>query len=290
MNKQTGMVVFSLLLLQDSIQAAGLQDDSPSRRWLNVPWEVRYLLFTNTQQRYAEGYRLAKLQNTLDGKKGKSYVYLDALELIKPTANFVTPGARTITTGIITFDQQGDVTTPDGELRKFSGKLSALENLVLVQRTAPMAKSYELLFWAQGIPGNLAFAPGPCTMLDTLRYEDEWRSGDKRGDFGCREWTAQLFNDARPYIDVTTYTKRGNFIGEFVGWSRFKDAPKPVIGMNGKTWLCLHECPAGETPGVIGDIKAWTRKHRYPMPVPPPYQPEYPNKNYYDDLHEMDED
>lgn len=111
MNKQTGMVVFSLLLLQDSIQAAGLQDDSPSRRWLNVPWEVRYLLFTNTQQRYAEGYRLAKLQNTLDGKKGKIYVYLDALELIKPTANFVTPGARTITTGIITFDQQGDVTT-----------------------------------------------------------------------------------------------------------------------------------------------------------------------------------
>jgi hypothetical protein len=87
-----------------------------------------------------------------------------------------------------------------------------------------------------------------------------------------------------PYIDVTTYTKRGNFIGQFVGWSRFEDGPKPIIGMNGKTWLCLHECPAGERPGLITDMKAWTRKHGYPMPIPPEYQPEYPNRNYQDDI------
>jgi hypothetical protein len=147
-----------------------------------------------------------------------------------------------------------------------------------------------MLHWSQGIPGNLSFGPGPCTLLDKRRYEDDWKSGGYPGDFGCREWTAQLFDDERPYIDVTTYTKSDNFIGEFVGWSRFKDAPKPIIGMNGKTWLCLHECPAGERPGIIKDIKAWTSKHRYPMPARPAYQPEYPNKNYKDDLNEFWQD
>jgi hypothetical protein len=85
---------------------------------------------------------------------------------------------------------------------------------------------------------------------------------------------------------VTSYSSHGNFIGECVGWSRFTDPPKPVIGLHRKTWLCLHDCPSGEKPGVIRNIKAWTAKHQFPMPERAPKQPLDPNSNYKDDLDE----
>ena len=287
MSKQISFLIFGLLLGISNTSLAGLPEaEEPSRRWFNTPWEIRYLLFVNTQKRYAEAERLARQDNLSDGRNGKRNVYLDAKELIKAKLTFVTPKARSIALGLIVFNEHGEVISDDEELHKFTAKLSVLDSLVLVRKNAAEEKPYKLLYWSQGIPGEMSIGPSPCTMLDILRYDDRWKRGGYPGDFGCREWTAQLFNDQRPYIDVTTYTKRGNFIGEFVGWSRFKDAIKPVIGLNGKTWLCLYECPIGEQPGVIGDIKAWTRKHDYPVPTPPPYQPEYPNKNYKNDLEE----
>lgn len=285
MNKQIRGLIFSLLMVTCGLSRAEFpEEEEPSRRWFNTPWEIRYLLFVDTQQRYAEADRLARVHNASDGKSGKKHVYLDARELIKATATFVTPKAPSIALGVITFNPQGQVTNKNKELGKFSAKLSVLESLVLIKNSQPEMKPYKLLYWSQGIPGNLSFGPAPCSFLDSLRYEDGWKSGEYPGDFGCREWTAQLFEDERPYVDVTTYTERGNFIGEFVGWSRFKDAPKPVIGMNGQTWLCLHECPGGEKPGVISDIRTWTSKHGYPMPVRPRYQPEYPNRDFQDDI------
>lgn len=289
MNRLHQLIFFAAACTIYQASANAQNNEDRSRVWLDVPWEVRYLLYVTTEERQKEWQLLGKEKNANDSKKGKHHVYLDAMALLKKTAVFRAPSSSNITTTLITFDHQGRVTS-DIALRAFTGKRTVLDYLVLMRDIAPAEKPYSLLHWSQGVPGNLTFGPGPCTMLDILRYEDDWRSGRYPGDFGCREWTAQLFNEERPYIDVTTYTKRGNFIGEFVGWSRFKDAPKPIIGMNGKTWLCLHECPAGELPGVISDIQAWTLKYHYPMPVPPAYQPEYPNKNYYDDLHEMDED
>lgn len=287
MSKQISFLIFSLLLGTSNTSLAELLEaEEPSHRWFNTPWEIRYLLFVNTQKRYAEAERLAREHNTSDSRTKKGNVYLDAKALIKAKLIFVTPKAQSVALGMIAFNEQGEVISDDEELHKFIAKLSILDSLVLVRKNAPEAKPYKLLYWSQGIPGEMSIGPSPCTMLDILRYDDRWKSGGYPGDFGCREWTAQLFNDERPYIDVTTYTKRGNFIGEFVGWSRFKDTHKPIIGLNGKTWLCLYECPIGEQPGVISDIKAWARKHDYPVPIPPPYQPEYPNKNYKNDLEE----
>lgn len=81
----------------------------------------------------------------------------------------------------------------------------------------------------------------------------------------------------QPYIDVTTYhDKEGKktHIGRFTGWMGFNDAPRPVIGKHGAYWLCLHECPDGEKPGVIADITEWTQKRGWPMPRPTPYFPD----------------
>jgi hypothetical protein len=289
MNHLNKIIVLTTACTIYQASATAQNNEDHSRVWLNTPWEVRYLLYVTVEERQKEWQLLAKEKNANDGKKGKHHVYLDAMALFKKSAVFATPNASNIATTLITFDHQGRVTS-DAALLGLTGKRTALDYLVLMRDSAPTEKPYSLLHWSQGVPGNMTFGPGPCTMLDILRYEDDWRSGRYPGDFGCREWTAQLFNDERPYIDVTTYTKRGNFIGEFVGWSRFEDAPKPVIGMNGKTWFCLHECPAGEQPGSINDIQAWARKHNYPVPVPPPYQPEYPDKNYRDDINELNHD
>lgn len=267
--------LLTLALTTSAVDAAANDD-----RWASFAWEIRYLLFVDTADGRAEAAKVAKRINATDGKKGKNLVYLFGDELLGKSTLFITPGSPAIGTNLLTFDEQGNVTNDAEALRMYTGKLSTLGDLVLIHKDKPNAKPYELLFWMPALPDEPHSTAGPCTMLDKFRYEDRWKSGKYPGDFGCREWTAQLLNNERPYIDVTTYTRRGNFIGQFTGWSRFEDQPKPVIGMNGKTWLCLHECPSGETPGVIQDIKAWTSKHGYAMPVPPTFQPEYPDKNY----------
>ncbi|MDK9690020.1 hypothetical protein [Azospira sp.] len=115
------------------------------------------------------------------------------------------------------------------------------------------------------------------------------------GLFGCREWTYQLyrrpphmglqeFPPGPPYIDVTSYGgKHGEKtrIGNFLGWAQFDDPPRPVIGKHGKYWVCLHECPDGEKPGLIPDIKEWTGKRGWPLPKPTPTFPDSKFKNPY---------
>nr|WP_315251841.1 hypothetical protein [uncultured Duganella sp.] len=267
-------LVFLGLCITHSFSAAA-DTAYPSRTWSNTAWQIRYLLFVDTTAGRVENSKVARLNNADDGKER---VYLDVDELLTANNILVTAGAPAISTSLLLFDENGGVVTNDRALRGLSARLSKLGHLVLIRKDAPHAKPYSMLYWSQGIPGSIE--PSPCTLIDTYRYEGDWKNGEYPGDFGCREWTAQLMNKVRPYIDVTTYTENRNFIGQFVGWSRFEDAPKPIIGMNGKTWLCLHECPAGEKSGVIADIKAWTAKHQYPMPVRPAMQPEYPDKDY----------
>lgn len=94
---------------------------------------------------------------------------------------------------------------------------------------------------------------------------------------GLAEFDPKAF---QPYIDVTTtLDKQGKqtFIGNVLGWARFSDPPRPVIGKHGDYWVCLHECPDGEAPGVIPDIRAWTAKRGWPMPKPVPY---FPNSKF----------
>ena len=259
----------------------------PSREWLDVPWKIRYVILIDSVEGMKAEIKSAIKYNLSDGKNGKNWIYLDAIALFASTASSRASKTGSISTLSISFDEHGRVLNTNSFLSQFNAKRSIIESLVLIRTNDPTSKPYAFADWNQGIPGDVSFSPAVCTIVDSHRYDTGWRSSDPRGHVGCREWTAQLYDPGPPYIDVTTYSKRGNFIGELVGWSRFEDPPKPVIGMQGKQWLCLHECPSGERPGVIADLRAWTRKHGYPMPERPPFQPLYPDSEYQDDLNEF---
>lgn len=289
MNRYHVVLVMPLLMCTATIPAANAarQERDPSREWQDRPWDLRYVLFVNSEKHMTAGIAASKRFNALDGKQGRNYVYHDIEELFASTKQVLPSKKAPIAVALISFDQTGRVLNKDSVFSQYIGKLSGIERFVLVHPNEPDEKPYGFGEWDQGIPGDVSFSPALCITIDSHRYEAHWRQNDYRGNVGCREWTAQLYRPEEPYINVTTYSKSGNFIGELVGWARFEDRPRPVIGMQGKQWLCLHECPAGESPGVISNIRAWTRKHNFPMPTRPKRQPVYPNANYQDDLNEF---
>jgi len=258
----------------------------PSREWIDIPWNLRYVIFINAEKSMKMDMDISRRFNAEDGKRGQDYVYLNVKELL-PQIKKSVPSAKNplIATAAIYFDSDGKILNQELPFSTFTAKRSSIDTLVLIKEGTD-DKPYSFADWDQGIPGDITFSPAVCVITDTHRYSSHWKKTDSSGNVGCREWTAQLYRK-EPYIDVTTYSKKGNFIGEVVGWARFEDGPTPIIGMQGKQWLCLHECPAGEQPGVIADIRAWTRKHGFPMPVPPPKQPLYPNQDFEDDLNEF---
>ena len=231
----------------------------------------------------AEQIDFAKDFNAADGKKGNNYIYLNGRELLNESKIIFPTHAGSIAIAPMTFDSGGRVLN----MQHFAAKLSNIDRFVLTRPDQPKSKPYAFGDWNQGIPGDASFSPAFCTTLDSHRYDAHWNRNDYRGNVGCREWTAQLYRPEQRYIDVTTYSRVGNFIGELTGWARFEDPLRPIIGMHGNQWLCLHECPAGEQPGVIPNIHEWTRKHNFPMPERPARQPVYPNANYKDDLNEF---
>ena len=215
---------------------------------------------------------------------------------------------------VIEFDTNGKVLTPnrsplpltarqtwDGEKRR--------RPMLVAGEGKPGDYWYMLGFWFDGFPSGDGgeFSPALCSYRDDGRYAknssdayfrpqqkfDRKKVEEDIGLFGCREWTYQLyrrplamglqeFPAGAPYIDVTSYGgKRGEKtrIGEFIGWARFDDPPRPVIGKHGQYWVCLHECPDGEKPGLIPDIKAWVGKRGWPLPKPTPTFPDSKFKN-----------
>lgn len=284
---RSALVLATSLSMSTGAHAIGQSvDPDRSRVWFDRPWEIRYVLFVDTDHGMNSWIRSARTFNATPAKPGRTKVYLSAEEMYETTATYKVPRHDPVAMVLIQFDRAGHATSAGHRVSRYTGKRSMLDALVLVSTNSEDEKPYFFAHWRQGIPGDVTFSPAVCAGYDSLRYDKDWEADSYIGDFGCREWTAQLNQSERPYIDVTSYSKHGNFIGEFVGWSRFTDPAKPVIGLHGKTWLCLHDCPAGEKPGVIPSIKAWTAKHAFPMPVRPPKQPLYPNSNYKDDLNE----
>jgi hypothetical protein len=281
------LAVASAVIALVTLSVKAASTPPASRTWLDRPWEIRYVLFAEEAQRRQSKTTAAREFNAEQNTRGKERIHLSAAALFEPTAVLAVSERAPISVVLLAFDHTGHIVNQKGTLSKMSAKRNLLDTLVLIHDDAPTATPYYFADWSQGIPGDVTFSPAVCASSDDrYRYQNDWSIDDPAGNFGCREWTAQLYARDQPYIDVTSYSPRGTFIGELVGWSRFEDPPKPVIGRHGKTWLCLHECPAGEKPGVIPDIKAWTARHGYPMPERPRKQPLYPNADYQDDLNE----
>ena len=225
-------VLATLICTASAAQAAApAKETDPSREWLDRPWQIRYVLFMDAQKDMMQSIDSAKKSNALDRKRVETYTYLAAGGLFAQATQVITSKAGNIATVLISFDHDGRVVNNDPVLSQFTGKISLIQRLVLTPHDHPKEKPYHLANWDQGIPGDISFSPAVCDPLDFYRYKEYWKKSDPRGHVGCREWTAQLYDPGQPYIDVTTYSKRGNFIGELVGWSRFEDPPKPVIGM-----------------------------------------------------------
>lgn len=250
-----------------------------SSRFLARPWEIRYVLYAFDLHSLQTRINAAKNWNERMATAPKPPIYFAGDGLFDTPTRIAASNAAAVGSVLLKFDQQGRITWPP-HLVRFTAKRNAMDDLVLIDESAKNDRKYMFAFWSQGVPGELTFSPAVCIFPDYSRYTKEWDLNELDGGFGCREWTAQLYDASLPYINVTSYTEHGNFIGQFIGWSRFTDPPKPVIGQQGTTWLCLHECPDGEAPGIIPDIGAWTTKHGYPMPTPPAKQPEYPDADF----------
>lgn len=218
---------------------------------------------------------------------------------------------------LIEFDKTGLVLTPNRSLQPLRARQTRdgekQRVVMLVEGDGkPGNYWYRLGNWFDGFPSGDGgeFTPALCHRhWDDGRYAknssdayfhpkqkfDRKKVEADVGLFGCREWTYQLyrrpphmglqeFPPGPPYIDVTSYGgKHGEKtrIGNFLGWAQFDDPPRPVIGKHGKYWVCLHECPDGEKPGLIPDIKEWTGKRGWPLPKPTPTFPDSKFKNPY---------
>jgi hypothetical protein len=193
----------------------------------------------------------------------------------------------------IAFDKDGFVTTPNAESAPLRGRIDRIQSVVLSMGEEPRNLEYLIAFWFTGL-GDVSthWAPAICVSdqkpdaaqvrSDGYLYGRLFKPHAQSTTFGCREWAYQLYDPERPYIDVTSYVPKdeyfpeGSYVREFIGWARFGDK-KPVIGKHGKTWLCFHDCPGGDKPGAIPDIKAWAARNGWNVPKPPTKAPTFPD-------------
>jgi hypothetical protein len=194
---------------------------------------------------------------------------------------------------LVEFDREGWVTSPHSYPGRLRGRLTRGMSLALSSGDLPSAPKSLLAKWFTGL-GDVSthWAPAFCQPGQYPRpagiTTDNYLYGPKikldkysSKGFGCREWAYQLYDDERPFIDVTSYLPENGsrvahtYILDVSGWARFGDT-KPVIGKQGDYWYCLHDCPNGERPGMI-DIKAWTARNGWPLPKPPTRVPTFPD-------------
>lgn len=243
--------------------------------WIDRPWEIRYIVEVLDRGLY-EVMRAAALRQR--AHRGATNRFQQIESLVEPRSS-ITVGPKNIRHVVaLEFDREGKLLTKHNANAILYARRSVTDSIKLTGEDVP----YFVAEWFQGLhDADTEFAPAVCDSDDLInRYRDDWGDDYRYGNFGCREWTYQLYNSTAGYIDVTSYGKRGASIGRFTGWARLTDPPRPVIGKHGKRWYCLYECPAGEQPGPIANIKAWTKQHGFRMPRGPHKQPEFPDKDF----------
>jgi hypothetical protein len=276
-----------LLLLKLAIGAFGARDarasadteESAAYRYSGAPWPLRYFIYVD-EAGLMKRFRLKMAEMNANRERGtENAVYRGFEEFFPPDAAIATSTKHIGITTLI-FSRSGTLLSPEFHRFHFTAARTDLNNLVLLKNGIGNSreKPYHFAYWWE-LPGKHIMSPAVCDITDDFRYvTDNPKSKGYIGGFGCREWSAQLQDDERPYIDVTSYLEDGlHIISDFVGWSGFEHKLKPVIGKHLTEWICLHECPGGEDPGVIKSMEAWTRKHGFPMPKQPPRQPEFPD-------------
>lgn len=262
-----------------------------SNVWIDRPWDMRYII--SITQRWPTTRKVAAKLNATS-KPEESLMWQPVFEPITTIPIPPTLGAyENFTVVVIEFDKQGMVTTNHGHGGSLRGRLDGGMRVLLSGGDAPSDRNYRLgeLFmglgdisthWAPGLC-TVSEQPSPFSKTDTLYlYGPKFEISEFRPTFGCREWAYQLYDDERPYIDVTSYVRVGKvypkhtYINDVIGFARFGDK-KPVIGQHVGQWYCLHDCPGADLPGPIADIKAWAALQGWKIPRPPTKAPTFPD-------------
>jgi hypothetical protein len=268
-------------------------DKPASRTWVERPWQIRYFLSVKDASSMQGSSEFAARSNAKPDKYNSlAYAeFFSANTIQLKDSTFV---RDKISTMLIEFNQQGFITTRNTFKGKLRGRLNQLSNIVL--SPGEDSKLTSLIGeWFMGLgDGSEFFAPALCDGTEMPiwgsggRYASDFKPGPVEGGFGCREWAYQLYDDNRPYIDVTSYEPptevytHGTYIRPFKGWAGFGDK-KPVIGKEKNDWVCLHDCPNGDKPGVIPDIKKWAKKNGWQVPQAPIKQPQFPDADFKHD-------
>ncbi len=286
--------------------------------WIDRPWEYRYLLYVELVEPFEKGAKSQDFSSLPSDKGLQLLWMPGPFSptwLIQWTDKKDNKYVDD-TFAVLRIDVKQDrtVTTPNRWGLPLEARLNVREDIVLAPK---VAKPEKIVRFAEFFMGTYAasdtrYSPTMCSTLfgDNTdprelsgRYVDKYFNPISDGYFGCREWAAQLYDPDRHYIDVTSYANAVDFekpivksgprkgyyplkkplryapeIKHFIGFSRFEDPPKPVIGNHQGQWLCLNDCPGGETPAKIADIKAWATKYGWPVPQPPKNVREFMDK------------
>lgn len=272
------------------------------RSWLERPWQMRYIVTISDADAW-ERSKLSAFKRNRNSNDKSSLKYFDTDEFFNAypvPLKFESSdyGSKKIGVILVEFDKNGFVTTPNTHPKGLRARIATTLSVLFSSQDPNDKKLSVIGNWFTGIGDGEGFAPGLCT-LDELpgassgnRYTKDFKPYSTHGAFGCREWAYQLYDNQRPYIDVTSYEPKsedypdGTYIRTFLGWARFGDK-KPVIGKHIKTWVCLLDCPKGDKPGIIPDIKKWAKKNGWSIPKPPEKQPQFPDADF---MQERDSD
>ncbi|MCX9158214.1 hypothetical protein OPU71_18985 [Niveibacterium sp. 24ML] len=292
--------LLALTILLGMLSTAQAQERG-SRVWIERAWEFRYILKIGEPSWFAVSAKQGKDELA----KGDPLGYYEPESIMPDVKTFEIPNEyneydNKVSTLLMSFSEQGEVISPYDWPHKLFGRINRIRGVVLAPGNGPNDLQFDVGEWFTGhTADDTLYIPAICSGDDERRYTKGYQAEayDRVGNFGCREWAYYLMSADYPYIDVTSYTwgeddtKKRNKAGKYplrreayirpvIGWGRFDVPPKPVIGRHGTNWVCLHECPNGDAPGIIPDIKAWAAKNGWPVPKAPKKMPLFPNKQY----------
>ena len=265
--KPTMVALLALLILNISSFACAKETVKPSA------WPMRYVLFVDTESWYQAG-----VENWRENPREKV-----RLQGFIPATFAKAQGAKERLAAMrVNFDINGNVLTKTLNGVPLRGVFdSDFLHLVTPTNYIPAWRISSYMDW---LPYEYDASNGDqpweenrmllCTtdegrrlQIETFNEIDnpsaEYKLEPEEGLFFCNDWSKQLANPDRPWIDVTSYEKRGPRVRKFQGYGLF-GVIKPVVGKHYKTWICFADCPDGK-PGPIADIKAWSKKYELPV-------------------------
>lgn len=277
---------------------ATAQERPGNLTWIERPWSMRTFIHVEPHGDWIISKEVSKEENLKRASREPKRRFFTWEELFDPdhVMKLKVPdldGNTNLAVIVMSFDQDGMVTSTHSRGKPLRGRINRLRDLGLSDGEGLEDRFYYMADWFTGIgDASTHWAPAYCNQYqsphpltlksDSYLYGKLFKPYSFTPLFGCREWAYQLYDSERPYIDVTSYElgARGKptkgHIREFMGWARFGDS-KPVIGQHQGDWYCLHDCPGGDAPGLIPDIKAWAKRFDWHAPVPPTRVPTFPD-------------